>query len=113
LERRTDERPAEEPVGPAGPIGEESGGGRDTADARFDFGRVWRVAACALLAAAAVLLFLRRFEAAFFVAGLGAAAWFLNVRTALIRKHDLVKVGGRDWRPRREVEEAAEEDIEE
>jgi hypothetical protein len=38
---------------------------------------------------------------------------FLNVRTALIRKHDLVKVGGRDWRPRREVKEDFEEDVEE
>jgi hypothetical protein len=81
--------------------------------ARFDFGRIWRFAAYALLAAAAVLLFLRRFEAAFLVAGLGAAAWFLHVRTTLIRKHDLVKVGGRDWRPRREVKEDVEEDDEE
>ena len=82
----------------------------------FDFGRVWRVAAYALFAAAAVLLALRRFEAAFLVGALGAAAWFANVRTNLIRKHDLVKVGGRNYRPRREVEkeeaEAAAEDAE-
>ncbi len=81
----------------------------------FDFGRVWRIAAYALLAAAGVLLALRHFEAAFAVGALGAAAWFVNVRTSLIRKHDLVKVGGRNWRPRREVEReeaeaAAEED---
>ena len=83
----------------------------------FDYGRVWRVAAYALFAAAAVLLLLRRFEAAFLVGALGAAAWFVNVRTSLIRKHDLVKVGGRNYRPRREVEKeeaaaAAEEDDE-
>jgi hypothetical protein len=101
-ERRTEEESATESDV------EASGDG-----ARFDFGRVWRVAAYALLAAAAVLLFLSRFEAAFLVAGLGAAAWFLNVRTTLIRKHDLVKVGGRDWRPRREVEDEVEEDDEE
>ncbi len=96
---------------------EESAAGPDVeapvVDARFDFGRVWRVAAYALLAAAVALIFLRRFEAAFLVAGLGAAAWFLNVRATLIRKHDLVKVGGRDWRPRREVKEDVEEDDEE
>ena len=81
----------------------------------FDFRRVWRVAAYALFAAAAVLLALRRFEAAFLVGALGAAAWFVNVRAGLIRKHDLVKVGGRNYRPRREVEQeeaeaAAEEE---
>lgn len=70
----------------------------------FDYGRVWRVAAYVLFAAAAVLLTLRRFEAAFAVGVLGAAAWFANVRASLIRKHDLVKVSGRNWRPRREVE---------
>ncbi|HEY0173555.1 MAG TPA: hypothetical protein VGB98_21260 [Pyrinomonadaceae bacterium] len=95
MERRTDER--------------ATGG-------RFDFGRVWRVAAYVLFAAAAVLLLLRRFEAAFAVGALGGAAWFVNVRTSLIRKHDLVKVGGRNWRPRREVEKeeaAAEEEDDE
>lgn len=82
----------------------------------FDYGRVWRVAAYVLFAAAAVLLLLRRFEAAFAVGVLGGAAWFVNVRHSLVRKHDLVKVGGRNWRPRREVEkeeaEAAAEDDE-
>jgi hypothetical protein len=82
----------------------------------FDFGRVWRVAAYALFAAAAVLLLLSRFEAAFLVGVLGAAAWFVNVRMSLIRKHDLVKVSGRNWRPRSEVEkeeaEALAEDAE-
>lgn len=71
---------------------------------RFDRARAWRLAAYALLAAALVLLGLRRLEAAFLCGALGAAAWFVNVRTNLIRKHDLVKVGGRNWRPRREVE---------
>jgi len=78
--------------------------------ARFDYGRVLRVAAVALLAAAAALIYLGYNGAAFFVAGLGASAWFLNVRATLIRKHDLVKVGGRNWRPRREVERESEEE---
>lgn len=80
--------------------------------ARFDFGRVFRVAAWLLFAAALLLIYLGHPEAAFLVAALGAAAWFLGVRTTLIRKHDLVKVGGRNWRPRREVEEEAGEDVE-
>ena len=100
MERRTDERA-------------EAERGAADASARFDFVRVFRVAACLLFAATPVLLYLRRPEAAFLVAALGAAAWFLGVRTALIRKHDLVKVGGRNWRPRREVEkEDAAEDVE-
>ena len=78
--------------------------------ARFDYCRLWRVAAVALLAAAAALIYLGYNGAAFFVAGLGASAWFLNVRATLIRKHDLVKVGGRNWRPRREVERESEEE---
>ncbi len=83
----------------------------------FDFGRVWRGAAYVLFAAAFALILLRRFEAAFAVGALGAAAWFVNVRNNVIRKHDLVKAGGRNWRPRREVEReeaeaAAEEDDE-
>ena len=103
MERRTDEHGDEEAHGASAAKGA----------ARFDFARVFKVAAFALFAAAAALLFLARREAAFLVAGLGAAAWFLNVRTTLIRKHDLVKVGGRDWRPRREVEEdAGEDDVE-
>ena len=97
MERRTDERADAER-------------GAADASARFDLVRVFRVAACLLFAAAPVLLYLRRPEAAFLIAALGAAAWFLGMRTALIRKHDLVKVGGRNWRPRREVEEDAGED---
>ena len=92
LERRTDEQA--------------------TATSRFNFAPVFRVAAFLLLATAPVLLYLGRAEAAFLVAALGAAAWFLSVRNGLIRKHDLVKVGGRDWRPRREVEAEDAEDAE-
>ncbi len=66
--------------------------------------RALRVAAYALLAAGAVLLYMRRPGEAFLSAALGVSAWFLNVRAGLIRKHDLVKVSGRNWRPRREVE---------
>lgn len=103
-ERRTEER-AE---------AEESGGGSAAGGAaRFDRVRAFRVAAYALFAATAALLLLRRFEAAFLVAALAASAWFLGVRGALIRKHDLVKVGRRDWRPRRELEEESAEEGEE
>lgn len=101
-------------AGEAGAV-EESAQGAAADDAaakpaRFDYGRVWRVAALALLLAAAALIYLGYNGAAFFVAGLGASAWFLNVRATLIRKHDLVKVGGRNWRPRREVERESEEE---
>ena len=81
-------------------------------DAGFDFARVWRVAAYALAAATLLLLYLRHTEAAFVTAALGASAWFLNMRTGIKRKHDLVKDGARNWRPRAEVEarDAEEED---
>ena len=69
-----------------------------------DFARVWRLLAYALLAATLVLLYLRHLDVAFVAAALAASAWFLNVRTALKRKHDLVKDGARNWRPRAEVE---------
>ena len=72
---------------------------------RFDSGRVWMVAACLLLFAAATLLYLGRPNAAFVVAALGVSAWFLDVRTNLKRKHDLVKRGARNWEPRGRVEE--------
>ena len=82
-------------------------------DAGFDFARAWRLVAYALLAATLVLLYLRRNEAAFVTAALAASAWFLNVRTAVKRKHDLVRDGARNWRPRAEVEaRAAREDEE-
>ena len=80
----------------------------------FDFARVWRVAAYALVAATLALLYLRHTDAAFVTAALGASAWFLNVRLGIKRKHDLVKDGARNWRPRAEVEARdAEEESEE
>jgi hypothetical protein len=77
-------------------------------EAGFDFARAWR-----LLAATLVLLYLRRTESAFVTAALGASAWFLNVRAAVKRKHDLVKDGPRNWRPRAEVEARSAEEGEE
>lgn len=94
-ERERDERPG----GDAGVRGESAA----ATDSGFDYARAWRVAAYALLAAAAALLYLRRPEAAFFAAALGVSAWFLNVRTHIKRKHDLVKDGARNWRPRRDI----------
>jgi hypothetical protein len=112
LERRTDELMTDERDDLDSAEGERTAASAK-GSARFDFVPVFRVAAFLLFAAASVLLYLERPEAAFLVAALGAAAWFLSVRTALIRKHDLVKVGGRNWRPRREVEkEDAAEDVE-
>lgn len=73
---------------------------------RFDFERGWMAVACLLLFVAAALLYLGRTNAAFFAAALGVSAWFLNVRTQLKRKHDLVKRGGRNWVPRGSVEDA-------
>ena len=80
-------------------------------DPGSDFARAWRLLAYALLAATLTLLYLRHDEVAFVTAALAASAWFLNVRTAVKRKHDLVKDGPRNWRPRAEVEarEAKEE----
>ena len=73
-------------------------------DAGFDFAPVWRLLALALLAATLVLLYLSRTDAALVTAALAASAWFLNVKSNLKRKHDLVKDGPRNWRPRAEVE---------
>ena len=81
--------------------------------AGFDFARLWRVASYALIAAALVLLYLRRTDLALLAFALGASAWFLNVRTGIKRKHDLVRDGGRNWRPRAEVEERDLEEEEE
>ena len=82
-------------------------------DSGSDFARVWRLLAYALLAAALVLLYLRHNDVAFVTAALAASAWFLNVRTAVKRKHDLVKDGARTWRPRAEVEARTLEEEEE
>jgi hypothetical protein len=78
-----------------------------------DFARLLRVVAYVLAAVAAALLYVRRTDLAFFAAALGASAWFLNVRAGIKRKHDLVKDGARNWRPRAEVEERDTEDDDE
>jgi hypothetical protein len=82
-------------------------------EAGFDFGRGWRLLAYALGAATLVLLYLRHSDVAFVTAALGVSAWFLNVRTGIKRKHDLVKDGARNWRPRAEVEARHAEEEEE
>lgn len=82
-------------------------------EAGFDFARAWRLVAYALLAATPALLYLRHTDVAFVTAALGASAWFLNVRTGIKRKHDLVKDGARNWRPRAEVEARYAEEEEE
>jgi hypothetical protein len=81
-------------------------------DAGFDIARAWLPLAYALGAATLVRLYLRHADAAFVTAALGASAWFLNVKAGIKRKHDLVKDGARNWRPRAEVEarDAEEED---
>lgn len=75
--------------------------------------RVWKLLAYALGAATPALLYLRHTEVAFVTAALGASAWFLNVRAGIKHKHDLVKDGARNWRPRAEVEAREEEEGEE
>lgn len=81
-------------------------------DTGFDFARLWRLIAYALIAATLALLYLRHTNIAFLTAVLTAAAWFLNVRTDIKRKHDLVKDGPRNWRPRAEVEARRREEEE-
>jgi Flp pilus assembly protein TadB len=71
--------------------------------------RLWLVVSIALLASAAVLLWLGHTSAAFVAAALGVCAWFLDVRTGLKRRHDLVKLSGRNWVPRDELEELEDE----
>ena len=67
--------------------------------------RLWLVVSIALLASAAVLFFLGYTNAAFVAAALGVCAWFFDVRMGLKRRHDLVKLSGRNWVPRGELEE--------
>jgi N6-adenosine-specific RNA methylase IME4 len=67
--------------------------------------RLWLVVSIALLASAGVLLWLAYTNAAFVAAALGVCAWFFDVRMNLKRKHDLVKLSGRNWVPRDELEE--------
>jgi hypothetical protein len=72
--------------------------------------RLWLVASIALLAAAAVLLLLERSSEAFVAAALGVCAWFFDVRMGLKRRHDLVKLSGRNWVPRDELERLDDEE---
>lgn len=74
--------------------------------------RLWLVISIALLASAAVLLLLGYSNAAFVAAALGACAWFFDVRMGLKRRHDLVKLSGRNWVPRSELEKLEDEDDE-
>lgn len=84
-----------------------------TKEAGFDFARLWRLLAYALLAATLALLYLRHTDLAFVTAALGVSAWFLNVKADIKRKHDLVRDGARNWRPRAEVEARQAEEEEE
>lgn len=72
--------------------------------------RLWLVVSIALLVAAAVLLWLAYTNAAFVAAALGVCAWFFDVRAGLKRRHDLVKLSGRNWVPRSELEKVEEEE---
>ncbi|HVF66104.1 MAG TPA: hypothetical protein VM914_00470 [Pyrinomonadaceae bacterium] len=73
-------------------------------------GRLWLVVSIALLASAAVLLWLGQTSAAFVAAALGVCAWFFDVRMGLKRRHDLVKLSGRNWVPRTELEKLEDDD---
>lgn len=73
-------------------------------------GRQWLVACVALLAAAGVLLWLALPNAAFVLGSLGVSAWFFDERMRLKRKHDLVRLGGRNWVPRSEMDDADDAD---
>jgi hypothetical protein len=72
--------------------------------------RLWLVVSIALLASAGVLLWLAYTNAAFVAAALGVCAWFLDVRMSLKRRHDLVKLSGRNWVPRAELEEIEDDE---
>ena len=101
----TEQRGGAQRGGPAPAAGE--GRGRGGA-ARGDFNlfrQPWLVVACLLLVAAVALLLLSHPDAAFVCAALGVSAWFWNVRGELKRKHDLKKLGGRNWVQRGEDEE--------
>jgi hypothetical protein len=70
--------------------------------------RLWAAVSVALLAAAGLLLWLAYTNAAFVAAALGVSAWFFDMRMQLKRRHDLVKLSGRNWIPRGELEEDEE-----
>lgn len=70
--------------------------------------RLWLFVSIALLASAGALLWLAYTNVAFVLAVLGACAWFFDMRMGLKRKHDLVKLSGRNWVPRGELEDEEE-----
>jgi hypothetical protein len=72
--------------------------------------RPWLIASVGLLAAAGALLYFAHADAAFVAGTLGVCAWFYQMRADLTRKHDLVKLSGRNWVPRSEAEELEELD---
>jgi hypothetical protein len=67
--------------------------------------RRWLVVCVALLAAACVLLWFEYPNAAFVAGSLGVSAWFFDERMRLKRRHDLVKLSGRNWVPRGEMDD--------
>ena len=75
--------------------------------------RLWLFVSLALLASAAVLLLLGHLNAAFVAAALAVCAWFFDVRTGLKRRHDLVRLSGRNWVPRSKLEELEDEEEDE
>ena len=72
--------------------------------------RLWLLVSIALLASAGALLWLAYTSAAFVLAVLGACAWFFDMRMSLKRRHDLVKLSGRNWVPRGEIEKIEEDE---
>ena len=84
------------------PAGREGVGGATTGRGLLRE-RPWLVVSVVLVAAAGVLLWLSLPNAAFVVAALGATAWFYDERMRLKRKHDLVRLSGRNWVPRSEL----------
>lgn len=69
------------------------------------FKQPWLVVACLLLAVSVTLLLLSHADAAFVCAALGVSAWFWNVREGLRRKHNLVRLSGRNWVQRGDEED--------
>lgn len=70
--------------------------------------RLWLFVSIALLVGAAALLWLAYTSAAFVAAALGVCAWFFDMRMGLKRRHDLVRLSGRNWVPRGELEKLDE-----
>lgn len=87
----------------------DDGGGRGASGGPLS-GRLWLVVSVLLLAAAGVLLWAERPDGAFVAAVLGVSAWFYDVRSGLRRKHDLVRLSGRNWVPREELDDVDDAD---